>query len=133
MTHEQSILLADALRVVTVVELGIVAGLSIVVFTLYLAGNVHIRRAEDAAGGHLIQHVLAISASYILLCAFAVAEIQGYYGTPLTYRAPIGFVAATFGVYALVHMVAFQNARLDRRDAIVHVGGTPNGKDEEEE
>ena len=125
-SHENSILAGDALRIVTVMELGVVVGLSIVIFTLYFVGNIHIRRADMRRRGTLTQHVLAISISYILLAAFACAEIQGYYGTPLTYRAPIGFVAATFGVYALFNMVSFQNARLDLRDEqLVHMEGAP--------
>lgn len=119
--------LADALRVVIVMEVAFIAGMTIVVFSLYLEGNRHIRRVDPTARGVLTKHVMAISASYLLLCVFAVAEIEGYYGTPLTWRTPIGLPAATMGLYALWNMIQFQRSRLDRRDQTVHTDGTPRG------
>jgi uncharacterized membrane-anchored protein len=118
--------LADAMRIVTVVEIGIAAGLAVAVLSIYVVANLHISKADQTERGTLTRHVIAISASYFLLSAFAVAEIEGYYGTPLTWRTPIGFVASNIGIYAMVEMLRFQNARLDRRDNLVRLDGTPD-------
>lgn len=120
-----SIAAGDAMRIVTVIELAIVGGLAMTVFGLYYVGNKHIGRVDRTNRGALTRYVIAMSASYVALCGFGMAEIQGFYGTPLTWRTPIGFVAANLGIYALVEMLRFQNARLDRRDRMVHLDGTP--------
>jgi hypothetical protein len=115
----------DALRIVTVIELAIVAGLAMTVFGLYYVGNKHISKADRTSRGALTRYVVAMAASYVALCGFGIAEIQGFYGSPLTWRTPIGFVASNLGIYALVEMLRFQDARLDRRDKLVHLDGTP--------
>jgi hypothetical protein len=122
-----SVALGDAFRLVTIIELAIVGGLASAILGIYLVANRHIARIDAKQHGVLTRHVIAISISYGLLAAFGIVELQGYYGTDLTFRAPIGFIAANFGIYAMIEMLRFQNARLDRRDRIVHVEGTPHG------
>lgn len=125
MSHSLSVAIADALRVVTIVEALFAAGMAIAIFSLYFEGNIHIRKVDPKVRGALTRHVMAISLSYLLYAVFACAEIQGYYGTELTLRTPIGFLAANFGIYALWNMLNFQKSRLDRRDETVRLGGTP--------
>jgi drug/metabolite transporter (DMT)-like permease len=120
-----SVAAGDAMRIVTVVELAIVAGLAMTVFGLYYVSNKHISKADSTDRGALTRYVVAMALSYVALCTFAIAEIEGFYGTPLTWRTPIGFVAANLGMYALVEMLRFQNMRLDRRDRLVRLDGTP--------
>lgn len=119
----------DALRVVTIVELAIALGLACAIMGVYVIANAHISKVDRSTRGALTRHVIAVSLSYTILAAFGITELQGYYGSPLTYRAPIGFVAANVGIYAMIEMLRFQNTRLDRRDHIVHVEGTPNGEE----
>lgn len=117
--------LGDALRIVTILELAVTAGLACAILGVYAIANRHIARVDSERHGALLHHVIAVSISYGLLAIFGIAELQGYYGSRLTYRAPIGFVAANFGIYAMIEMLRFQNTRLDRRDNLVHVDGTP--------
>jgi hypothetical protein len=125
-SHATSITIADTLRVVSVTELALCAGLAIAALTLYFAGNIHIRRVDPRRAGALVRYVLSMAGSYALLAAFAIAEIQGYYGTVLTWRTPIGFLAANMGVYSLVNLLMFENTRLDVRDERVITEGTPD-------
>lgn len=129
MSDGTSIAVADALRIIAVVELGLVAGLACAALGVYFTANVHIRRADANQRGALGRYVVTMAASYALLAAFAIAEIQGFYGTHLTWRTPIGFLASNFGLYAIVNLLAFENARLDLRDKRVHLEGTPDGSD----
>jgi hypothetical protein len=124
-SHDLSVAIGDALRVVTIVEALFAGGMAIAVFALYFEGNIHIRRADPRVRGALTRHVMAIAISYFLYTVFACAEIQGYYGTEVTWRTPIGFIAANFGIYALWNMLSFQRSRLDRRDETIHLGGAP--------
>lgn len=125
--HDTLIAFGDAVRLVTILELVAVLGVSCAILGVYLVGNMHIRRADDRERGMLPRYVIAMSISYALLVAFGIAELQGYYGTTLTWRAPIGFLAANFGLYASVNLLLFENARLDLRDHVIHLEGTPEG------
>lgn len=128
-SHEWSIAFADAVRIVTLAELALVAGLACAVLGIYFLGNIHIAKVDPHRGGALTRYVWTMALSYALLATFGVAEIEGYYGSSLTWRTPIGFVAATFGLYAIINLLTFENNRLDRRDNIVHMEGVPSDVD----
>lgn len=123
--HDLSVALGDAFRIITVLELFVVLGLSCAILSLYIVGNLHIRRVDPHVQGMLPRYVITMATSYALLVAFGIAEIQGFYGSPLTWRTPIGFLAANFGVYAAVNLLLFENARLDLRDERIHLEGSP--------
>lgn len=123
--HQTSIAVGDALRIIIGIGLALNLGLACTVLGIYFFANRHISRVDSRAAGTLTRYVVSMAASYVTLAIFATAEIQGYYGTVLTYRAPIGFIAMLLGFYGLVNMLLFQDARLDRRDDTVTVEGTP--------
>lgn len=126
-SHDTAVSFGDALRIITVLEFLAVLGLTCAILAIYFIGNRHIRRVDTTHVGALPRYVVSMAISYALLVAFGIAEIQGFYGTVLTYRAPIGFIAANFGLYATVNLLLFENARLDVRDNLIRAGGTPDG------
>lgn len=110
--HDVLVSFGDACRVVTVVELGFTIGLAVVVSVIYWAQNR--RCAPNTIAAARLRHVVMIGISWVLLAAFGIAEIQGYYGTVLTWRTPVGWLAANLGLYALAEMLAFETP--DHRD-----------------
>lgn len=123
--YDISITVADTLRILVVIELALAFGLSLAILAVYFKNNHVIRKKDAEIQGTLVRHVLAIGTSYLFLAAFAIAEIQGYYGSELTWRIPIGFIASNLGIYALLQMLTFQRSRLDIYNKSVALKGAP--------
>jgi hypothetical protein len=94
----------DGLRVWRVVVLGI--GAFDMGFALTMA-YVYVRNHKDPGPYRKVRHVLAITASYVILCAGLWAFIfdRSVHGAPITWRLPLATVAWPLGIYALTQLL----------------------------
>lgn len=85
------------------------AGMTVQTWVYYGVAN---KRTRDPDRGALPHHVRQISASYLLLAMYAVADIWGRAGLMLTWRVPLALLAALLGFRALIAILNFERRRV---------------------
>lgn len=108
----------DALRYLVLLEGGIVIGLGLFVFRLYWFARQLAR--ERAANGNSIagvppSHVAILTTSHALLVLAQMAIVTQRIGAEfIWYVTPIAAVAFTMSIYALIIILRYENARINR-------------------
>jgi hypothetical protein len=103
----------DILRLLLLLEGGIVLGLSLFVFRLYLFARSLARKRGEMPAGATPYHVSLIAISHALLVITQMAVLIGRFGTELAwYGSPVALVAFTLSIVSLIDMLQLQNSRI---------------------
>lgn len=109
--HHSTVL--DILRVVLLLEGGMVLGLSLFVFRLYRYARQVSARHGITPSGAPPYHVALIAVSHGLLVLTQMAVLIGRLGSDFAwYGAPIAIVAFTLSIVALVDLLQLENMRI---------------------
>jgi hypothetical protein len=101
-SHATLVAWGDALRIVVVLELAVTIGLVAVLGERFHRAARHY--PPESESRRRARVIMAFGAGYAFLALFGIAEIQGYYGTILTWRSPIGFIGANLALYGLLEL-----------------------------
>lgn len=103
----------DIVRIVLLLEGGIVLGLSFFVFRLYLYMRRLTARHGKPQTGAPPYHVALIALSHALLILTQMAIIIGRVGDRMIwYGSPVAIVAFTLSIIALVNILQLENSRI---------------------
>jgi hypothetical protein len=103
----------DMLRVVLLLEGGVVLGLSLFVFRLYMYMRKLTARHGKPQAGAPPYHVALIALSHGLLIVTQMAIIIARVGDEIIwYGSPVAIVAFTFSIIALVNILQLENSRI---------------------
>lgn len=97
-----NIVLLDVLRILGCIQASIVVCMSSWIIIRYARA---LKEATDAPRRVLVYHVVCIGLSYIVLTVIATVEIIHRYGSPFTWRTPLGLLAFSLGDLGLFLML----------------------------